>query len=236
MQQNLYELSSDWNYYERDQHDYLKKNIRYALFGVDDKSDESNTTNNDKLVKETTIIDSIYQKILEASRSKKSLYVAVIFNVLCGIEKDEKFVIPVPIFMVKRCIEKEKKSSITRQKKIGKTALYSCCVHYIDLEGRIYKNWTDYVTTNTLPKCLMVLPMGGLYQANPDASNTAEKTYVWVEIGPSPVATKITPYLDIASTALGLGALGVGVVTLAAPALLAAPVIFAGLSFYGKKI
>ncbi|XP_048509472.1 uncharacterized protein LOC105693840 isoform X2 [Athalia rosae] len=98
---------------------------------------------------------------------------------------------------------------------------------YIDSEGRIYHNWTDYVVNNTLPECMMVIPMGGFYQMDPAADNTNEKTYVWLEIGPSPETKRFSPYLDVGSTVLGFGAVGVGLAALLAP--VAAPIAITGI-------
>ncbi|XP_046736936.1 uncharacterized protein LOC124405780 [Diprion similis] len=241
-QQNLYELSSDWLYYENDQHEFLKKNIRYSLFGAPETDAPStdivcctgDPIQTELLPEQEKLIDMIYSRILEVNRCKNSLHVGVIFNVLCNLEKKEKpYVAPVPVFKVKRCMEREENLKIGpyapgSANKIGRTALYHYCVNYIDSEGRIYKNWTDYVTNNTLPKCMMVLPMGGFYQANPLENNTTDITHVWVEIGPAPGAAKILSCLDVASTVLGIGALGITAATLAAPAIIAAPVVVAG--------
>ncbi|XP_046605459.1 uncharacterized protein LOC124297998 [Neodiprion virginianus] len=241
-QQNLYELSSDWLYYESDQHEYLKENIRYSLFGASET--DALSTNIDVytgdpvptelLPEQAKLIDMIYSRILEVSRCRNSLHVGIIFNVLCNLkEKEDKYVAPVPVFKVKRCMERKESLKTgphapISNNTIGGTALYPYCVNYIDSEGRIYQNWTDYVTNNTLPKCMMVLPMGGYYQANPHVNNTADMTYVWVEIGPSPGAAKILSCLDVASAILGIGALGIGAAALAAPAIIAAPVVLTG--------
>lgn len=268
-QQNSYELSSDWNLYEKTEHEYLKKNIRYSIGGrpdtgcieddctemdcgeekseedkvKDEQEEEKRRLNEERLDK---IVETVYERIVEASRTKDSLYVGMLFNVLCNIdgvkaakekkeeEEDEDKAdqpIPVPVFKVKRCMEngrvvKPRLKENGKKSKIGVKALYPWCTCYVDVEGRVYKNWTDYVTNNTLPKCLMVLPMGGFYQENPSAFNTENKTYVWIEIGPSPAAGTILPFVDTASSVLGVGALGVGLAAIATP--IAAPVLIAG--------
>ena len=89
---------------------------------------------------------------------------------------------------------------------------------FIDLSGRVYKNWKDFLKNNTLPKCILCYPKNGVY--------SAVNGVVEVEYGISPAGKrgrKLLRHLDIGGTVLGVGAAGVGIAGLCFP--LALPVV-----------
>jgi hypothetical protein len=53
---------------------------------------------------------------------------------------------------------------------------------YIDISSRVYKSWKDYIEKNTLPKCTMVFPKDGFYDADPSYPVTEDYSTVCLEI------------------------------------------------------
>jgi hypothetical protein len=86
---------------------------------------------------------------------------------------------------------------------------------FIDLCGRVYKNWQDFLKNNTLPECILCYSKNGLYSAVNDV--------VEVEYGISPAGKtekKVFKILDFGSTALGVGATAIGISTVFTPVAL----------------
>ena len=81
--------------------------------------------------------------------------------------------------------------------------------YYIDDDARVYKSWSNYLTTNVLPPCIMVLPFDGEYQGEEEEQWSEEKSYVWVETHKSPACSnKYLGVLDTAATLIGIGSMG----------------------------
>ncbi|XP_029159868.1 uncharacterized protein LOC114931895 [Nylanderia fulva] len=91
---------------------------------------------------------------------------------------------------------------------------------YIDIFGRVYKSWEDYMESNYLPECTMVLPKDGVYQADKSCPVTEDYSTVWLEVRESPACRwtkKICSGIDIASNIAGVGAASLGVAALFTP-------------------
>lgn len=138
---------------------------------------------------ETEVQKETKAKILEETKEEK---------------KDEKelfMIIPIPIFKIrKQRFIVQKNSSI--EPEVGYETWY------IDTSGRVYKNWKDYIENNTLPKCTMILPKDGAYEADPSCPVTEDYSTVCLEIVDSPACswkTKLYNGVDIISSAVGLG-------------------------------
>ena len=108
----------------------------------------------------------------------------------------------VPIFKVLKNDVK-----IKNGKKVTKKFVY-----YIDHCERVYKNWNDYLGSNLLPECVMVLPKKGEYQGD-DKKQWSEKiSYVWTEIHESPACkTKAINKINSLNNFVSLGCAGIGV-------------------------
>lgn len=95
------------------------------------------------------------------------------------------------------------------------------CGILIDHDGRMYKNWEDYLQNNKLPKCTMVYPKDGIYQCNPNYKITEQSSTVWIEVKDSPACSlkdTIVKICDNVSNVLTLSAtVGLGVTSLFTP-------------------
>jgi hypothetical protein len=72
---------------------------------------------------------------------------------------------------------------------------------FVDLCGRVYKNWQDYLDNNTIPDSVLCYPRNGVYSVKNGA--------VEVEFGMSPAGqtgAKVLQGLDIGGTILSVGA------------------------------
>ncbi|XP_025991740.2 uncharacterized protein LOC105198575 [Solenopsis invicta] len=141
----------------------------------------------------------------------------------------------IPIFKFKKSVQKKCKATKTSKQENTPTAveiLYE--TWYIDLSGRIYKTWEDYKTNNNLPQCTMVLPKDGFYQPDPNYPFTKDYSKVWVEIMDSPACrwtSKLCNGIDIASSVVGIGTVGLSFASLFTP--LAPIVIVSGVAAAG---
>lgn len=136
-------------------------------------------------------------------------------------EERESLISYIPIFTIRRNIQE--KSTLTSSEQEGNTksenkANYE--IWYIDIGGRVYKSWTDYVENNNLPKCTMVLPKDGCYQADVSYPVTEDYSTVWLEIRESPACTwtsAICNGMDIVSGIAALGTTGLCVAGMFTP-------------------
>lgn len=192
--------------------------------------------------KAKSTIDIIYNKILEfgeenikAGTEKKSntkgVYYGVIFNVIFRPKNNS---VNVP---TSKKESNSKEASTSKGKSTSKeeneiniclTPIFkikcSQCkeqqIWYIDMNGRVYKSWTDYKENNTLPPCTMVLPKDGFYQPDTTYEITEKYSTVWLEIVDSPACNPINTFLNVADTAssvISVAGVALGVASLFTP-------------------
>ncbi|CAL7948439.1 unnamed protein product [Xylocopa violacea] len=223
-QQDYYELSAEWTRYLKDEYQYLKQNIGYATFGPPTENAKDNVKMNEKddIIKDNNIttaisydpkakriIEAIYDKVLLFGKDcikESCIYYGLIYNITfrtkieSAEDNEEIQLLPTPIFKILRSKDGE--------------------VWYIDLCGRVYKNWEDYITNNTLPKCTMVFPKNGFYQPDPSCEITEEYSTVWLEVLNSPacnVKSTILAGADTVSSVVGAVGLGLGIASMFTP-------------------
>ncbi|XP_018330293.1 uncharacterized protein LOC108740466 isoform X2 [Agrilus planipennis] len=217
-QQNMYELLGDRDYdcFEYNQLDELKKKIGFALFGAPQE--------NGYTEKGLQQIDTIFKRIINENmyaRYKDQVIISFIFN--CTeplpeekIKKKEKNteynpdgdIGPVPIFVIKKCY-----SSIRDRG----------CRIFIDHESRVYTSWSQYINNNRLDKCIMVLPKNGRYRGD-------ENGTVLLEKHKSPACrfgARIVRAADMSASGVGLATGGV-LIASAIPAITVAPFVVTG--------
>lgn len=245
-QQNYYELLPDWFEYDSTNYNYIRHQVGYALFGhpqinQNKKDPTACTVPNteydifDSIIYDKNscrIIDKIYQQIIKYGRKHNdcTIYLGIIYNMIVFHQKSQK-------------TSKEADSKPNEQiSEINATPVFKIkkdinTVWYIDKEGRIYKNWKDYLTNNRLPKCTMILPKDGIYQCDPHHEVSKYTSMVWIETLDSPacaISNSIISALDIAANTVAVSAgIGLGVATLVTPvgpALLTAGLIANGVS------
>lgn len=203
-------------------------------------TDAADTVSYDEKAK--AVINKIYDQICKYTieiDDSEPIYVGTIYNMIfrpktnikseekevkkkaekkTNIKEDEKellIVSPIPIFTLRKNIQKKFKATTSTNVIEAQYETW-----YIDLNARVYKNWADYTENNNLPECTMVLPKNGSYQANPAYPYTEDYSTVWLEIMDSPACswkTKLCNGIDIVSSVIGFGTLGLGVVSMFTP-------------------
>ncbi|KYQ57709.1 hypothetical protein ALC60_03349 [Trachymyrmex zeteki] len=244
-QQCLFELLPECTIYKNDEHEYLKQNIGYAIYGPPENTKSTSTKEdhcycktespNDADVVGTVgysedaqkVINKIYERICTSSVETDdagSIYYGVIYNMIFRPKTNVKpkkkevkeeankdvldLVMPVPIF------------TIRKQENTSTADEVQYATSYIDATSRVYKNWTDYIENNNLPECTMVLPKHGFYESNPAYHPTEDYSTVWLEILESPSCkwnVKLCKGMDVASTVVGFGTIGLSIAALFTP-------------------
>ncbi|CAH0550152.1 unnamed protein product [Brassicogethes aeneus] len=209
----------DYDSFEHNQHEYLKSKIGYAFFGPPSTEEEENIVyDKDKKKK----IEDFYKKIVETNNKvaqwKDRVVIAFMYNcteVLPGekLKRQKKYpdynpktdLNPVPIFVLRKC----------------EGSSHPCRI-FIDNNGRVYDNWTNYLTKNKLHKCEMIVPKDGRYEVTEDGQVLLER-----HLSPAcGVDVKILQVADYVSLAGGLASGGIFVAA-AIPALTVAPAALA---------
>ncbi|KYN31266.1 hypothetical protein ALC56_14147 [Trachymyrmex septentrionalis] len=254
-QQYLFENLPDCTIYKDNEHEYLKQNIGFAIYGPPENIKNTDTEEdhcycktespNDADVVETVgysedaqkIINKIYDRICTSSvetDDSGSIYYGIIYNMIFRrktnvkpkknevkeeADKDMPNFVPVPIFTIRN----KKKYETTKKAKQEDTSTGDEIQYetlYIDVTSRVYKNWTDYIENNKLPECTMVLPKHGFYESNPAYCPTEDYSTVWLEILESPSCkwnVKLCKGMDVASTVVGFGTVGLSIAALFTP-------------------
>ncbi|XP_047024720.1 uncharacterized protein LOC124633516 [Helicoverpa zea] len=229
IQQEYYEATgdADWELYEKKDRRFLLQKIAVALCGP--PSVEGNLTdclgNSDSELKlqgydardEETCMN-VFKKILEQdkySHNAENLIISVL-RVVCVIPSREiKFYQITPrdywlnlhtkkgksvhilvfhVFSIRKCISK-------------KPGVKGCKI-FIDHDARVYETWSDYLSQNKLPKCVMVVPQNGEYSGIITKEGEMPKV-VWTvqaspELGPG---ARVLNVADNVSTAASVGAI-----------------------------
>ncbi|XP_011050274.1 PREDICTED: uncharacterized protein LOC105143571 [Acromyrmex echinatior] len=191
------------------------------------------------------VINKIYDRIRTSSietDDSGSIYYGVIYNMIfrpktnikpkkkevkkeadedmqINRQKIDDFVMPIPIFTIRN----KKKYETTKKAKQENTSTGDEVQYetlYIDVTSRVYKNWTDYIENNKLPECTMVLPKYGFYESDPAYCPTEDYSTVWLEILESPSCkwnVKLCKGMDVASTVVGFGTIGLSIAALFTP-------------------
>ncbi|XP_047354487.1 uncharacterized protein LOC124950945 isoform X2 [Vespa velutina] len=234
IQQEYYELLPDWNKYDVEDLNILRQYIGYAVgyfnneWELDNSGNVESESNSvmdnhcsgneeQKSVKcdgemecRREMVSSIYDQIIKYGReSDGSIFCGVIYNVIYEMPKKDKpinydTVMQLPIFKIRNHDNLSKEYNI----------------QYIDNDGRLYENWDDYLTSNKLFECIMVVPKNGYYEADLDFAITEENSTVLVAVYLSPACSKnaeIVKYIDNTFSLLSVGTLGVTAVSLFTP-------------------
>lgn len=226
-QQNFYELLSDWNSYDRKKPEFLKNFIGTALFGppqinqltnnascLFEKHVEDEVFFHDSQQRQT--IDKIYEKIQRhgtQNKGKNEIMCGLVYNVIfdtsieCGKyftdEHVTKCLQPIPVFKVLKNFVKRTTS--------GNLITTKLEIYYIDDCARVYKSWKDYLNFNILPKCFMIVPKAGEYQADYSNQWSENVSYVSIEMYKSPSYFNETiNTIDSINKFVGLGCAGFG--------------------------
>ena len=188
-QQDYFDLLGTpmWREFKPPNYVKLKREIGFALFNVPEEEPCANlndgTGYTHKKLKHINKIFDIIQKCMENHTNPKNILVSFLF--VYGKIRDDCITYPViriPQF------------DIIFKQNINL---------FVDSCGRVYKDWKDYLESNTLPEGVLCYPRNGVYSAVNGA--------VEVEFGISPAGwtgTKVLQGLDIGGTVLSVGAGG----------------------------
>lgn len=169
------------------------------------------------------LIESLYNKISEHGtqlNDEREVYCSILYNCFydessiskCDESNLTEMINIIPLFKVQKNLQKKK--DIILQ------------TWYIDTEGRVYKDWNDYLKNNNLPTCVIISPKDGIYQADLKEVWSEKTSTVWVEAHNINTTKKITTAVDIASTVVNIGCVGVGIAAIFNP--ISAPIVIAG--------
>uniref|UniRef100_A0A2A4JC77 DUF4781 domain-containing protein n=1 Tax=Heliothis virescens TaxID=7102 RepID=A0A2A4JC77_HELVI len=229
IQQEYYEATgdADWELYEKKDRRFLLQKIAVALCGppsvegnltdcVVNSQNELKLQGYDARDEETCM--KVFQKILEQdkySHNAENLIISVL-RVVCVIPSREiKFFEITPkdywlnlhskkgesvhilvfhVFSIRKCISM-------------KPGVKGCKI-FIDHDARVYETWSDYLSENKLPKCVMVVPQNGEYTGIITEEGAMPKVELTVrpspELGPG---ARVLNVADNVSTAASVGAI-----------------------------
>ncbi|KAF7383263.1 hypothetical protein HZH68_015112 [Vespula germanica] len=240
-QQDFYELLPSWTTCEKDNIKFIKQNIGYAIFGspLFEKTSDSkdilnfdiNNISDDTEINEVIhyspnaerLINMIFDKIWKHGRRLKDdvINYGIVYNILFRnkINKPSKMnneeeIIAVPVFKIQHYNDDLQTKSNTNNENI-----YT--VWYIDIKGRLYKSWENYISKNNLPKCTMVFPKNGYYQPNPEYNIISDDSIVWIVIQDSSMSSTQASILSKVNTTINIAGsaatFGLGIATIFTP-------------------
>ncbi|RVE51276.1 hypothetical protein evm_004080 [Chilo suppressalis] len=241
IQQEYFENLSDcdWVKYEESNRNYLLQNVAFALFGgpsyegeLTDLLSSQNAHLEGYTSRQRAQVMKVYEKLCDQSKysqNNEDIVMSVLL-VVCAKPKPVKFYQLQPsdywidlhqrndidiwcsaVFRVRKCIPTLEGSK-------------SCRV-YIDENARVYHDWESFLTNNTLPKCVIIVPENGEYSGS--IIEGEEAFAVKLTVAPSPtlgLKARVLSSVDTASTLASIsaiGVLGVAAFTPVGPAVLA---------------
>lgn len=241
IQQEYFENLSDcdWIKYEKSNRNYLLQNVAFALFGgpsCEGELSDLTSTQSAHLegysTRQKAQVMRVYEKLCDQSKytqNDEDIVMSVLL-VVCAKPKAVKFYQLEPsdywidlhqkndidiwctaVFRVRKCIPT--------------TVGSKPCRVYIDENARVYHDWDSFLTNNTLPKCVIIVPENGEYTGT--LIEGEEAFAVKLTVAPSPtlgVKARVLSSVDTASTVASIGAigvLGVAAFTPVGPAVLA---------------
>lgn len=196
--------------------------------------------------KAKNVINIIYSKICEHAVENdctKTIYISIIYNVIYKLakeadekkeEKDETtaekdevnedvklpLVIAIPIFKIWKTVLNKTEIELAKEMETDGSLTLSYEKSYLDIGGRVYKSWIDYLQNNKLPECIMVVPKDGWYQADPSYEVTENSSTVWLEFIDSPACAlteRLCHTMDIVSNFVGASIIGLNIAALFTP-------------------
>ncbi|XP_063908497.1 uncharacterized protein LOC135126394 [Zophobas morio] len=200
-----------FDYYE---FEYLKEKIGYALNGPPKKEEGYEEKEKEK-------IGFLFKKILNESNliAKWQDRVIISFIYVCTeplpeekAQRAKKYsdydpytdLTPFPVFVLRKC----------------KNCKNPCRI-FIDDVGRVYDSWNGYLANNKLPKCRMIFPKNGRYEADGNGD-----VILGEQMSPvCGVQNRILEGADIASAVGGIASGGVMVAATSISAVATAPLV-----------
>ncbi|XP_018569135.1 uncharacterized protein LOC108909309 isoform X1 [Anoplophora glabripennis] len=219
-QQLMVDMLGDRDYdgFEYDQHDLLKKKIAFALYGQP-KTEKGDGYDKKEMEQVGGLFDTILKNSNLIAQDRDRVEISFIYNCTEPLpsekmERAKKYedynpntdLMPVPIFVLRKC----HRSS-------------NPCRLFIDHMGRIYETWEEYKNRNKLHECEMVLPLNGRYEYDNNGNVLLER-----HLSPAcGIDVKVLQGADYASMAGGLISGGIFVAA-AIPGIAVTPALLIG--------
>ncbi|KAI4461600.1 hypothetical protein MML48_5g00013637 [Holotrichia oblita] len=213
-QQMIYDELGDRDFdsFEINQHELLKKKILFALYGPPKQLKDGDIGYEAKEMKEMeTLYNQIRTTNNKYSKWNDRIVITFIYNCTEPLaqekdkkkEKDENYnpdndFIPVPVIVLRKCKRNKKEINGKRP-----------CRVFIDSNGRVYQSWDYYLKNNVLPRCQMIYPRDGKYQSKLGSSK------VLLDNKPSPSNSSIFKLMQVADIGSGIFGFASGVVLIA---------------------
>ncbi|KAJ8730084.1 hypothetical protein PYW07_017122 [Mythimna separata] len=242
IQQEYYENlgDCDWVKYEKSNRNYLLQNVAFALFGGPSCEGELTEVDGDHnahlegyTTRQKEQVMRVYEKLCEQSKYSHNDddIVMSILLIVCAKPKPLKFYQMQPsnywLDLHERTDTDMWCTAVFRVRKcIPTTVGMKSCRVYIDENARVYQSWESYLTDNTLPKCVIIVPENGEYTGT--LLEGEENFAVKLTVAPSPtlgIKARVLSSVDSASTIASIGAIGVIGVAAFTPV---APVVLVG--------
>uniref|UniRef100_A0A914Z9I1 DUF4781 domain-containing protein n=1 Tax=Panagrolaimus superbus TaxID=310955 RepID=A0A914Z9I1_9BILA len=155
------------------------------------------------------------EKILSLERKyPDKLHAAIIF--VCLRLLDSKFEdksLPIPVIRILREPNNESNTDDT--------------CWFVDLEGRAYKGWENYLSSNKLPKGEICFPINGIYSTRPIEKCQNESTSLLLNRGTTPSCSLVKRILSVTDTAVTVATFGALAIAVAGLAITVTPVVAA---------
>lgn len=197
-----------WDLYDEDDREYLVRKIELLIPDIDNSIENAQRENTRLGKLRSTLVAALWnQRKFYGGKLLMSIqyviYTKEIENVEEAVKEIEYFVYP--LFRVRKCCHDENSTN--------------CCMIFVDDNGRVYQNWADYKSNNTLPKGILVAPRNGFY-------NFDEKDRILLECFPTPASHLLSRVGNAANKTAGIVGVGAAAVALTALAFpVAAPVL-----------
>jgi hypothetical protein len=162
-----------WREFEPSHYGHLKREIGFALFGLPEEEPCANSKDTtgyrDEKLKEINKIFDIIKNCTINNPNPNNICVAFLF--VFGKTKND--CIKIPVIRIPQF----------------DTYIGQNFNRFIDLCGRMYENWQDYLDNNKIPECVLCYPSNGVYSAVNGA--------VEVEFGISPAGRTVATFLKV---------------------------------------
>nr|XP_022906246.1 uncharacterized protein LOC111418045 [Onthophagus taurus] len=230
----------EYTSYEREDHDELKANIKYALYGppidveeeIKNKSSKEEKNIRDSIKKQDEAVEEMFRKILETNNKYckwngrvvlKMIYVCLETLPKEKEKKAKRFAkekkdydpdsdyVPYPVFILRKCKRKTDPCKVA-------------CRIIIDTEGRVYESWSAFLDNNKYPPGEIIYPKDGRYVADDDGRSTIYCSKLSPACNPLQQIAGVT---DVAAGVSGVVAGGVSIAGTSAAVVGAVPFLAA---------
>uniref|UniRef100_A0AC35F0V4 DUF4781 domain-containing protein n=1 Tax=Panagrolaimus sp. PS1159 TaxID=55785 RepID=A0AC35F0V4_9BILA len=155
------------------------------------------------------------EKILSLERKyPDKLHAAIIFVCLRLFDsKLEDKSLPIPVIRILREPNGEGSSDDT--------------CWFVDLEGRAYKSWQNYLSSNKIPRGEICFPINGIYSTRPIEKDLNESTSLLLDRTETPACGLVKRILSVTDTAVTVATFGALAIAVAGLAITVTPVVAA---------